>query len=296
MTSVAVVAHTGKTLGGGLAELRRTLAAEGIDDPMWFEVPKSRKAPKRAQAAMRAGADLVIVWGGDGVVQRCIDALAGSPTTVAIVPAGTANLLATNLGIPRDIGEAVRIALHGSRRKLDVGRFNGERFSVMAGAGWDAMMIRDADGVLKDRLGRLAYVWTGVRHLREARFHARIKVDGEPWFEGDASCVLVGNVRNVFGSIAMFAGARSDDGRLELGVITAKGWLQWTRALARTAVGHAADSPFVSTTTARTIRVRLDRKVRYELDGGDRGTTDRIRVAVEPGAITICVPEEAGPR
>jgi YegS/Rv2252/BmrU family lipid kinase len=295
MTSVAVVAHTGKSLGGGLGELRRALAREGVDDPMWYEVPKSRKAPKRMRAAIEAGADPVIVWGGDGMVQRCIDAVAECNPTIGIVPAGTANLLATNLGIPRDIDEAVRIALHGARRKLDIGSFNGENFAVMAGAGWDALMIRDADGTLKDRFGRLAYVWTGSRHLREARFKASIKVDGKQWFSGKASLVLVGNVAKVFGNLEVFDDARPDDGRLELGLVTAQGWLEWTRALARTALGNAERSPFVSTTRARSVRVKFDRPVHYELDGGERGTTRRMRVDVKPGAVTICVPDGATP-
>jgi YegS/Rv2252/BmrU family lipid kinase len=292
MTSVAVLAHTGKSLGGGLEELRRVLQHEGVDAPLWFEVPKSRKAPKCARAAVDAGADLVLVWGGDGMVQRCIDALAGVDAVIAIVPAGTANLLATNLGIPRDIEEAVRIALHGRRHRLDVGQFNGERFAVMAGAGWDALMIKDADGTLKDRLGRVAYVWTGARHLTQARFRAVIKVDGSRWFAGKASCVLVGNVGKVFGGIEVFEHARPDDGRLELGVITAKGPLEWTRALARIGTGTADASPFVSTTTARKIRMKFDRPVRYELDGGDRDTVRRIRVEVVPGAVTVCVPND----
>ena len=291
MTSVAVLAHSGKSLGGGLEELRRVLGHEGVDGSLWFEVPKSRKAPKRIRAAVDAGADLVIVWGGDGMVQRCIDALVGSDTTIAIVPAGTANLLATNLGIPRDIEQAVRIALHGTRHKLDVGRFNGERFAVMAGAGWDALMIKEADGTLKDRLGRVAYVWTGARHLSETRFRAVIKVDGTRWFKGKASCVLVGNVGKVFGGVEVFE--RPDDGRLELGVITAKGPLQWTRAMARIGAGKTDASPFVTTTTARKIRMKLDRPVRYELDGGERDTVRRIRVDVEPSAVTVCVPDDS---
>jgi YegS/Rv2252/BmrU family lipid kinase len=291
MTSVSVIAHTGKSFGGGLAELRRVLAREGVDNPTWFEVPKSRKAPKRARAALEAGADLVIVWGGDGMVQRCVDALAGSDVRIGIVPAGTANLLATNLGIPRDIERAVHIALHGQERKLDVGRLNGERFAVMAGAGWDALMIRDADGALKERLGRVAYVWTGARHLREEQFHAAIKVDDEPWFDGEASCVLVGNIGRIFGGIRVFEGATADDGKLDIGVVTAKGPVQWTRALARTAVGKAAASPFVETTSARKIRVKFDRPVSYELDGGDRDTIRHMRIDIEPGAIAVCVPE-----
>src|SRR4029077_21100560 len=125
---VAVVAHAGKSLGGGLMELRRELERQGVVDPIWVAVAKSRVAPKQVERALAEGADLLFVWGGDGTVQRSIDAMSGSETPLAILPAGTANLLATNLGIPQDIEQAVLIGLRGERRKLDVGRFNGERF------------------------------------------------------------------------------------------------------------------------------------------------------------------------
>ncbi|MDP9286358.1 MAG: diacylglycerol kinase family lipid kinase, partial [Actinomycetota bacterium] len=92
---VAVVAHSGKTLGGGLPELRRVLAAEGVDEPLWCEVPKSSKAPAQVRRALDEGAELVFAWGGDGMVQRCVDVLAGSTVSLAIIPAGTANLFAT---------------------------------------------------------------------------------------------------------------------------------------------------------------------------------------------------------
>ena len=75
---VAVVAHRRKSLGGGLSELRRALGAAGITDPAWFEVPKSKKAPKQVRRALKQGAELILVWGGDGMVQRCIDTMAGS--------------------------------------------------------------------------------------------------------------------------------------------------------------------------------------------------------------------------
>ena len=291
MTSVAVVAHSGKTVGGGLGELREVLAHEGVVDPIWFEVPKSRKAPKRARRAAEAGADLVFVWGGDGMVQRCLDTLADFDTTIAIVPAGTANLLATNLGIPGDIAEAVRVGLHGARRKLDLGRINGERFAVMAGAGFDARMIRDADSGMKDRLGRVAYLFTGAKHLRGERVRMRIRVDGEAWFDDEAGCVLFGNVGKMFGGIDAFEHARPDDGRLEIGVVTAEGVVQWTRALGRTALGHAEKSPFVHTTSGKKFSVTLAKATPYELDGGDRTETKRLKVRVEPAAITVCVPE-----
>ena len=206
-------------------------------------------------------------------------------------PAGTANLFAGNLGIPQDIAQAVAIGLRGERRAVDVGRFNGERFAVMAGAGFDAAMIRDAgQNGLKDRFGRIAYVWTGSQNLRAKPFRAQIKVDGVGWYKGKASCILLGNVGDLFGGVEVFENARPDDGQLELGVVTAEGLLQWGRMLARTAVGTASQSPFAQTTKARSVKVKLNRKVLYELDGGDRTKAKRFTVEVEPRAVTVCVP------
>src|SRR4029077_8864203 len=129
---------------------------------------------------------------------------AGSDVALAIVPAGTANLFASNLDIPQDIHAAVSIGLEGSRRRLDGGQINGERFAVMAGAGLDALMIRDADGALKNRLGRAAYIFTGPKTIRASRVETRVRIDGDKWFSGMASCVLVANVGKVMGDIAAF--------------------------------------------------------------------------------------------
>jgi diacylglycerol kinase (ATP) len=292
MTSVAVIAHAGKTLGGGLAELRRVLGDAGVGDPIWHEVPKSKFAPKAVRRALDDGADLLLVWGGDGMVQRCIDAVGDAPVPVAILPAGTGNLLARNLGIPIDLAAAVDVGLHGARRTIDVGRVNDERFAVMAGTGLDALMIRDAGRSLKDRFGRVAYVWTGAKHLRLQPFRAKIDVDGLRWFDGKAGCILVGNVSKVLGGVEVFEDASPEDGLLELGVVTAKGVTQWTRALVRTAAGSAERSKFVQTTKATKVKIKLDREMPYQLDGGDEKPVDRLKVRVEPAAVTVCVPEE----
>jgi diacylglycerol kinase (ATP) len=295
MVKVAVIAHAGKTLGGGLPELRRVLEAAGVADPFWCEVPKSSKAPAQVRRALDEGAELIVAWGGDGMVQRCVDVLAGSEVALAIIPAGTANLFATNLGIPSDIEGAVAVGLHGARRRVDLGRFNGERFAVMAGAGFDAAMIRDAgDGGLKERLGRVAYVWTGSKNLRSKPFRADIEVDGANWYKGKASCILFGNVGKLVGGVEAFEDARPDDGRLELGIVTAEGLLEWGRMIARAAVGPVDKSPLAQTTKARSVKVKLNRKVLYELDGGDRTKVKAFKVKVEPGAVTVCVPKDGG--
>ncbi len=292
MKKVAVIAHAGKTIGGGLDELRATLEKTGVENPMWSEVPKSKYAPERVERVLAEGAELVFVWGGDGMVQRSIDRLAGSGATLAIIPAGTANLFASSLDIPADIEKAVEIGFKGRDRKLDVGKINGERFAVMAGAGLDAHMIQEADGGLKDRFGRLAYIWTASKNLRAEPFKARIDINDELWYKGSASCILLGNVGSLFGGIEAFDNARPDDGLLEVGVTSADGLGQWARTVARTAVGSTAKSPFVQVTKATKIRIKLDRKVAYELDGGDRGPAKVLKVKVEPGAITVRVPNQ----
>jgi YegS/Rv2252/BmrU family lipid kinase len=290
MSSVAVIAHSGKSLDGGLPELRKALERKGVTDVLWHEVPKSRLAPKQLSMALEKGADLVFVWGGDGMVQRCVDVVAGSEATIAIVPAGTANLFASNLGIPKHIDRAVEVGLHGKRRKLDVGRMNGERFAVMAGVGFDARVIRDATTKLKHVLGRTAYVWAGAKNLRNKPFEATIEVDGKDWFEGEASLVLFGNVGNAFAGVKAFEDAHPDDGLLEIGVGSADGVMQWARTLARSALSSASKSPFVHMTKGRSVEVKLDRKILYELDGGDREKKRTFRVDVQPGAVSVCVP------
>jgi diacylglycerol kinase (ATP) len=192
MQTVAVVAHAGKSFGGGLDELREVLARAGFADPLWYEVTKSSKAPKYARRALTQGAEVIFVWGGDGTVQRCIDAVAGTRAVLAILPAGTANLLATNLQVPANLREAVRVGLHGDRRWLDTGSVNGEHFAVMAGAGFDARLIKDADRGMKDRIGRVAYLYAGARNLSARRVKATIEVDGRRFSKAGSRASLPG--------------------------------------------------------------------------------------------------------
>jgi diacylglycerol kinase family enzyme len=168
---------------------------------------------------------------------------------------------------------------------------NGEHFAVMAGAGLDAMMIRSADAGLKDKVGRIAYVWTGVKNVQLEPVRMSIEVDGRSWFEDEASASSWGT----FGTCSVgypSSAAVPDDGRLDIGVVTADGAWEWSRTLGRAVVGDVSASPFVRTTTGHTFKVRLKRPLPYELDGGDRKRTKKLKISVQPRAITVCVPEE----
>lgn len=287
---IAVVAHRKKSLDGGLVELREVLARYGVHDPLWFEVPKSKKAPKYVRKALDAGVDRVFVWGGDGTVQRSLDVLAGTGVPMAVLPAGTGNLFAGNMGIPTNLEKAVQIGLAGDVRSIDVGRINGERFGVMAGVGADALMIRDADGGLKDRLGRGAYVLTGVKNVTDAVVKVTVDVDGKRFYAGKAGSVIVGNVGRVLGGIDAFDDATPRDGRLDVAVVTATTAAQWARVLGRAAVGRTANSKHVQMTAARKIDIRLASRRLYQVDGGDRVKTKRLKVRVQSRALLVCVP------
>lgn len=287
---VAVVAHTGKSLGGGLEELRALLDHEDVTDLHWYEVSKSRKAPRKVRKALKKAPDLLLVWGGDGMVQHCLDAVVGAEVTVGILPAGTANLLAYNLGIPHELPVALDIAFHGDTRRIDLGRWGGEHFAVMAGLGFDADLINSANGALKGRLGRFAYIWSGLRAVGLEAAHTTITLDGETWFEGDATCVLVGNVAKVMGGVEVFDGARPDDGWLDVGVSTAQGAFAWSRAMFHMGTGRAGASPYIRRARARRMTVELAAPLRYELDGGARGTLTKVKVRVVPAAVAVRIP------
>ena len=125
-----------------------------------------------------------------------------------------------------------------------------------------------------------------------ARQDVASRLTGPLWFKGKASCLLVGNVGTSSVEISAFPDARPDDGRLNVGVVTASGALDWLRTLSRSAIGDVEGSPFVETTAGEVFDIRLGKSLPYELDGGVRKKTKRLKCKVEPGAITVCVPQE----
>ena len=134
---------------------------------------RRRGVPRSSPNSSTRASTCLFVWGGDGTVQACHRrGRRRPPSALAIMPAGTANLLARNLGIPPDLEAAAGLGLSGGRRKLDLGAVNGERFCVMAGVGFDALMIRDADAGLKDKPGT-----AGLRGDRHRRRPSRRRAD-----------------------------------------------------------------------------------------------------------------------
>jgi diacylglycerol kinase (ATP) len=293
MTRYGLIAHRDKKLGGGLRSLRTALERCGVPDLPWHEIARSKDAPRHVRDLADAGVDRILVWGGDGTVRRCIHTIVGNELgpSLAILPAGTANLLAKNLDIPIDLDGAVDIAVNGAPRPIDVGVMNGEHFAVMGGTGFDALMIKGAeDGRWKERFGRAGYVQATASSTKIKPRSVEIVVDGEPWFSGDATCVLVANVGTILGGITAFPHASPTSGRLEVGVIQARSRPDWVRLAARAVAGRVDSSPIVNVTSGTHIAVTVEKRWPWEVDGGDQPPAKKFDVKCLAAAVQICRP------
>lgn len=248
----------------------------------------------QARRAVDAGARTIVACGGDGTVRAVLEAVAGHDTELGVVPLGTGNLLAANLDIPTDVDEAIRAATTGRVRRLDVGSVNGERFAVMAGVGFDAAMIRDANPAVKRRLGSVAYVLSAIRNAPARVTRARVTVDGRSVWTGRTAMVLVGNCGTVTGGLAVFPDASCDDGVLDVAILSARRLREWVSVATRLLTGRPQRDDLVARFTGREIVVELERPMPYELDGEGREPVRALRFTVEPSALAVRCPSPTG--
>lgn len=290
-----IVAVFNPASGGSLDEE----ALRAILGPEAELVPTTEDDPGIGQArdAVANGADTVVACGGDGTVRACIEGMVQGESggraaedarqvPLAIIPTGTGNLLASNLGIGDDPDQSKTIA-DGDLLTIDVGRANGEPFAVMAGSGFDALMIRDADSKTKERLGVVAYVISAVRNLRTRLIPTTVTVDDQEWFNGRTVMVLVGNFGSITGGVEVFPDADPADGRLDVGVVAASRMIDWLSVGYRLVRRLPQNPDLVRRTQGTSIVIRTSERRPYEIDGEERPATDRIEISVEPKALTV---------
>jgi diacylglycerol kinase family enzyme len=273
------------------AAVRSAMAEHGWSEPTWLDTTPEDTGEGQARSAVRAGADLVLACGGDGTVTAAASGLAGTGIPLAVIPLGTGNLLARNLGLPIDLGGALSVALSGKTRQLDVGIANGSLFLTMAGLGLDAKMLDGASELVKKRFGWGAYLASALRHLRDPPMRVSLRADSGAPLRRRASGIIVGNVGTLQGGLTLLPDAQPDDGLLDVVVLTARGWGSWLALVLHLLLRRAGGSAQVTRRTFAELRIDTDRGYLWELDGEVMGRTRQLVITIRPGTLLLRVPD-----
>jgi diacylglycerol kinase family enzyme len=277
-------------LEGRREAVEAALAEAGWPAPVWIETTVDDPGAGQARQAVADGARVVFACGGDGTVRSCIEGLADTDAALAVLPAGTGNLLATNLGIPDDPRAGVQLATEEGRRRLDVGMVDGQAFAVMAGMGFDAALLDDASTTLKAKLGPVAYVFSALKHLRDRRMRVAVYVDDRPPVRRRARSVLVGNVGRLQGGVTLLADAEPDNGQMDVAILDPHRLGHWVE-LAWGVVRKRRDVAHMDVLRGSRIRIVCDREQPRQLDGDVIDPGKSLVVTVRPGALELCVPQ-----
>ncbi|HEX7878808.1 MAG TPA: diacylglycerol kinase family protein [Candidatus Eisenbacteria bacterium] len=292
---VKVLALLNAGAGKGDVEKIREGIQKGLEETRavidFIEVGGTVHARDKTRTALDAGYQLVLVAGGDGTLADAAHGLVGSPVPLGVIPAGTGNIVAINLGIPMAPRDAARAAWFGTALPYDVGRLDdGRIFVLSAGAGYDADLIRDADRELKRRFGPLAYLIAMFKNLRVKRARYIIEMDGREKVHVLAKSVLVTNVGRTMGALPLAPDARVDDGRLDVVVFTFATLPELVILFVRALLGGLKQDPRVRFYQAERIRVVASRPIPVQIDGELIERTTPIEIDLLPGALRIMRP------
>ncbi|MEE8520459.1 MAG: diacylglycerol kinase family protein [Gemmatimonadota bacterium] len=269
-----------------------TLEARGVSYQFAYtEAPGH--AEELAAAAVASGFPRVLVAGGDGTVMEAVASIADTDTVLGLIPTGTGNQLAANLGVPSRIARAVSVAATARPRRIDVGMINGRPFTCMAGAGFDTALI-SPDARLKQRLGYLAYVYAAVEAgLSPQVASLEITLDGESFIERGVGL----EVANLPGlrlpglpwPINIIRDGSIDDGLLDICILGADSTLSLISVVASFMTGRPHRNPRIRYLRGREVRVEADPPLAVQADGELFGMTP-FTASVRKRALAVAVP------
>lgn len=282
-------------------------------DSRWYPTDRHDSGTRATRRALDAGATVVIAAGGDGTVRAIAEAMHGGDVPLAIVPLGTGNLLARNLGLPLgSLDAAVQSGFAGGFREIDValaelrrpdGSIDRHVFLVMAGIGLDSEMAEHTSAAAKRRIGWAAYAGPIARSvLGNRHFSLRYRIDGQPVRSAQAHTLIVGNCGMLAGRMLLLPRAVVDDGLLDVVMMRPGGRLGWARIGTRLTVqGLAHRTRFgrrlmrsapelhaLAYARGRRFDVRFDVPHTIQLDGDSFGSITSARVTAIPSALRVC--------
>ena len=245
---------------------------------------------KKIQLAIQDRVNLVLVAGGDGMINTVGRELMGTDVAMGVLPCGSGNGFARHFGIPIQADKAAEALFGGKIKAIDVGVINDHPFFVTCGLAWDAALVRSFER--SPVRGILPYVFAGMYELFDytpCRF--RVRVDGGDWEEMEDPMVFtMANLTQFGGGARIAPSAKEDDGFLELVVVTRAHAAKAAAALPRLFAGTIDQAPFVNTRRFRSLEVRREIAGVIQLDGELMPATDQVRVQVRPEALRVLMP------
>ncbi len=274
------------------------LKSRGWERALWLETTSDDPGRAMTAQAVREGVDLVLGAGGDGTIRVICSGLAGSGVPFGLIPAGTGNLLARNIGIPLDEAAALDVAFDGVDKPIDLVKITvdggtPDHSAVMAGIGIDAVIMEGTDPNLKKAVGSAAYFVAAAQHANHPALRTTIQVDDEPPVKRRAHVIVVGNVGFLQGNIALIPDARPDDGILDVLVASPRTAADWVRITTRVLTRRKRTDPQVDRFTGSKVTITVEEPDQYQLDGDTVGECQTMVAEVVPGALILRVPRTA---
>lgn len=273
----------------GLSDFIAALEAAGVQVTQRELSPESQ-IPELLQDAAQFGA--VVAAGGDGTVSSAAYALRGQDVPLMAYPAGTANLIAQNLDLPKDPAELAQVLLHGRSVALDLGEIEvaGQKngFCMLAGAGVDANMIKDSEEY-KDKFGVLAYVMSAVKQINPQKTTFKLVIDGQPReFEGMG--VMIANLGMANYRLPITTDISPNDGRFTVILLRADSVFRLLPNLidsvrARLNLGDPMFDSNLETIEAREITIDAVDPFPLQYDGEAHSETTPFTARILPRAV-----------
>lgn len=217
-----------------------------------------------AAQAVRDGFKTIVAAGGDGTVNEVVNGLVGSDVALGILPVGTMNVFAAELGLPGDLEEAWAIIQAGRTRRVDLLRANQQYFVQLAGVGLDAQVVQATSWEAKKNFGPLSYLISAAQIAAQKPPKLLVEADGQV---REGSFVLIGNGRYYGGPVAFFKEARIDDGKLDVLIFKNLAYLDIARYVANVFMGKHTQLHDVEYFQTKKAIVRSEEDVPVEVDG-----------------------------